>query len=177
MALNIRRMKNEELERIRDIDRSEVIRTGYRQEGRRIVAFGVHWDDVGWLEGDGEHTFGQMIRGARELLALGGTAIGAFDGDRLAAIAIYRPKLTPSMGQLALLHVSRPDRRRGVASRLYSEVLRMANADGATHLYASATPSESAVGFYTSKGFEPTDRPHPGLLAEEPDDIHMIRAL
>lgn len=50
----------------------------------------------------------------------------------------------------------------------------MAHEDGATHLYVSATPTGSAVGFYTSKGFAPTDTPHPDLLAEEPEDIHMI---
>jgi GNAT superfamily N-acetyltransferase len=177
MNLTIRRMENEEIERIRDIDRSEVIRTGYRQKGREIVAFDVNWDDGGWLEGDGEHSFGQMIRGARRQLDLGGTAFGAFDGDRLAGIAIYRPRLTPSMGQLALLHVSGGYRRQGVASHLYDEVARMAHADGATQLYVSATPTESAVSFYKSKGFEPTDSPHPELLAEEPDDIHMVLAL
>ena len=177
MDLNIRPMGSEELERIRDIDRSEVIRTGYRQEGREIVAFDVNWDDAGWLEGDGEHSFAQMIRGARRQLDLGGTAIGAFDGDRLAGIAIYRPRLTPSMAQLALLHVSNNYRRQGVASRLYDEILRMTRADGGTALYVSATPTESAVGFYRSKGFEPTDKPHPDLLAEEPDDIHMVMEL
>jgi len=177
MNLDIRRMERNELERIRDIDRAEVIRTGYRQKGREIVAFDVNWDDGGWLEGDGEHSVGRMIRGARRQLDLGGTAIGAFDGDRLAGIAIYRPRLMQSMAQLALLHVSHDDRRRGVASRLYDEVLRMAREDGVTHLYVSATPTESAVGFYTSKGFKPTDRPHPELLAEEPDDIHMVLKL
>ena len=48
---------------------------------------------------------------------------------------------------------------------------------GAMALYVSATPSESAVGFYRRAGFKPTDTPHPDLLAEEPEDIHMILAL
>jgi GNAT superfamily N-acetyltransferase len=172
-VVDIRQMQPHELDRIRDIDRSEAIRTGYRQEGRAIVAFDVNWDDDGWLEGEGDHSFDRMIRGARCQLDLDGTAFGAFDGERLAGIAIYRPRLTETMGQLALLHVSNGYRRLGVASRLYDEVLRMARADGATHLYVSATPTESAVGFYLNKGFEPTDTPHPELLAEEPDDIHM----
>jgi GNAT superfamily N-acetyltransferase len=126
---------------------------------------------------DGEHSFGQMIRGAEELLELDGTAIGAFDGDRLAGIAIYRPRLTETMGQLGLLHVSSSHRRQGIASCLFAEVLSLAHRDGAAALYVSATPSESAVGFYMSKGFLPTDTPHPELLAEEPEDIHMILQL
>jgi hypothetical protein len=41
-------------------------------------------------------------------------------------------------------------------------------------VYVSATPSESAVGFYTSMGFTPTPDPIPELFALEPEDIHMI---
>jgi ribosomal protein S18 acetylase RimI-like enzyme len=78
------------------------------------------------------------------------------------------------VGQLGLLHVSNGYRRRGIASRLLEEVLVLARCDGATHLYVSATPSGSAVGFYLSKGFTPTSTPDPELLALEPDDVHMI---
>jgi len=175
--VRVRTLRAGELERIRDIDRSEAIRVGYRQAGAELIEMAVEWDDNGWVDGDGEHSFGRMIRGAQELLDLSGTAIGAFDGDRLAGIAIYRPRLTESMAQLGLLHVSRAHRRRGVASALFDEVLRLAHDDGATQLYVSATPTASAVGFYRSKGFAPTATPHPALLAEEPDDIHMIRSL
>jgi hypothetical protein len=41
----------------------------------------------------------------------------------------------------------------------------------------SATPSRSAVGTYLRAGFEPTDDPVPELLAREPDDIQMEKAL
>ena len=170
-------LSTSELDRIRDIDRTEEIRVGYRQEGTDLIEMSVRWNDSGWVEREGEHSFGQMIRGAEELLALDGTAIGAFDGDLLVGIAIYRPRLTPSMAQLALLHVSNGHRRRGVASTLFEKVLRLARNDAATHLYVSATPTQSAVGFYTSKGSVPTDSPHPELLAEEPEDIHMILPL
>ena len=173
----IRVLHADELKMIRELDRSEVIRTGYKQDGTEITKFPVCWDDAGWVEGDGDHSFGQMIRGARQLLDLGGTAFGAFDRDRLVGIAIYRPHLTDTMGQLGLLHVSNRHRRQGVASRLYDKVLRLANEHGATHLYVSATPTESAIGFYLSKGFQPTASPDPDLLAKEPDDIHMVLEL
>lgn len=175
--LVVRTMTASELDKIRDIDRSEVIRVGYEQQGAELIKMDVHWDDAGWLDGDGEHSFGEMIRGAERQMELGGTAVGAFDGERLAGIAIYRPRLTESMGQLALLHVSDPFRRQGVASRLFEEVHCLAKEGGATRLYVSATPSGSAVGFYTSRGFKPTDTPDPDLFAEEPDDIHMTLGL
>lgn len=173
----VRAMCASDLSKIRDIDRSEIIRVGYEQQGAELIKLDVRWDDAGWLDGDGEHSFGEMIRGAERQLELGGTAIGALDGERLAGIAIYRPRLTESMGQLALLHVSSSFRRQGVASRLFEEVHSLAKEGGATRLYVSATPSGSAVGFYTSRGFKPTDTPDPDLFAEEPDDIHMVLEL
>lgn len=175
--IEIRCLGIEELNKLCDIDRAEIIRVGYRQMGTNLIMEVVNWDDAGWREGDGEHSFGRMIRGAEELLELDGTAIGAFDGDRLVGLAIYRPRLTESMGQLGLLHVSDGHRRQGVASCLYEEVLRLAREDGATALYVSATPTQSAVGFHLSCGFVPTATPHPELLAEEPEDIHMILVL
>ena len=37
-------------------------------------------------------------------------------------------------------------------------------------------PTESAVGFYLSRGFRPTD-PLAELFATEPDDVHMLLPL
>jgi ribosomal protein S18 acetylase RimI-like enzyme len=81
------------------------------------------------------------------------------------------------VANLAVLHVSRSHRRRGVGSRLAAEVARLARADGARRLYVSATPSESAVSFYRSHGFVPTDEPDERLFALEPDDVHMTLEL
>jgi hypothetical protein len=58
-----------------------------------------------------------------------------------------------------------------------NEVIHLAKADGAQTLYVSARPSESAVRFYLSQGFQLTDNPHPRLLALEPEDIHMVMQL
>jgi len=173
-VITVRVLGVDEVDRIREIDRAETIRIGYRQEGTELVETPVRWDDPGWREGDGEHSFGRMIRGAEDLMEVEGTAFGAFDGDRLVGIAIYRPRLTEAVGQLGLLHVSAGYRRRGIASRLFREVLALARSDGAECLYVSATPSGSAVGFYLHHGFVPTADPDPQLLREEPDDIHMI---
>ena len=175
--MQIRVMRPGELDKIRNIDRSETIRIGYRQAGTKLIEMDVNWDDAGWREGDGDHSFSQMISGAERYLKLGGTAIGSFDGDHLAGIAIYRPRITETMAQLALLHVSDGYRRQGIASTLVQEVLRLARRDAATHLYVSATPTQSAVGFYLRQEFLPTDTPDPELLAEEPEDIHMVLVL
>lgn len=95
-------------------------------------------------------------------------------GDRLVGIATLRRSIRPRIDQLEALFVDRAHRRRGIARDLVDAVARAARAGGATRLYVSATPSESAVGLYMSRGFRPTTEPVPELLALEPDDVHMI---
>lgn len=176
--ITIRQMNASELDRIGEIDRSEHVTREYSyRDGsleERVVDLAVStWSP----SGDHEHTVPSRIEAWQTLLDQGGTLVGAFDTGTLAGVAIYRPQLTPGVANLAVLHVSRSHRRTGVASRLTDEVVRLARADGAHRLYVSATPSDSAVGFYRSYGFEPTDEPNETLFALEPDDIHMILAL
>ena len=175
--IEIRQMARRELAKIRDIDRTEHVTTLYRMDTGRPVPEAVDFQDHGWLDDDGDHSFGHIIDHAERMIDLGGTAFGAFDKNRLAGIAVYRPHLTGILGELALLHVSCADRRQGLASRLLVEAERMARDRGETGLYVSATPSGSAIGFYRHHGFEPTAHPHPDLFALEPEDIHMIKLL
>lgn len=44
-AQSIRVLEVDEVEKMRDIDRAEVIRTGYRVKDGRLVRMDVHWDD------------------------------------------------------------------------------------------------------------------------------------
>lgn len=176
--IEIRHMPASELDRIGEIDRSEHVTREYSYRHgaleERVVDIAVPtWSP----SGDHEHSVPSKVNAWRTLLDEGGTLVGAFAGDILAGVAIYRPHLTEGMANLAVLHVSRNQRRTGVASRLTDEVARLARADGARRLYVSATPSDSAVGFYQSHGFELTDEPNAALFALEPDDIHMILEL
>jgi ribosomal protein S18 acetylase RimI-like enzyme len=107
----------------------------------------------------------------------GGVLLGAFDGDRLVGVAILRYKLTDTMAQLAVLHVSKDYRRHRIGQRLTQEVIRLAKADGARELYVSGTPSELALGFYRAQGFELARQPHAELYDLEPEDIHMVKVL
>ena len=44
-------------------------------------------------------------------------------------------------------------------------------------MYVSATPTDSAVGFYLSRGCELADPVHPALSAKEPDDVQLTYSL
>ena len=75
------------------------------------------------------------------------------------------------------LYVDQAARRSGVAGALTDEVERLARRSGAQSLYVSATPSESAVGFYLSRGFQLARHVNEELSAREPEDIQMEKAL
>ena len=164
--------------RIGEIDRSEYVSVGYRQKAAELEAYAVAWSVPRWSEGDqGEHSVGQRVRDLARVLEQGGVMLGALDGEALVGYAVLRPDLHEGMAELKALFMSRPYRRKGIATRLLEEICRLARESGAKRLYVSATPSESAVGFYLSQGFAPTLEPDPELLAQEPEDIHMIREL
>jgi GNAT superfamily N-acetyltransferase len=171
-------MDPSELGRIGEIDRSEHVTREYVQRRGALEARAVDVVVPPWSpSGDHEHSVPSRIAAWRPLLEQGGTLLGAFDGDVLSGFAIYRARIAEGTANLAVLHVSRSHRRRGVGALLAREVARRARADGAGRLYVSATPSVSTVEFYRSLGFEPTDEPDPTLFALEPEDIHMILEL
>jgi ribosomal protein S18 acetylase RimI-like enzyme len=176
--ITLRHMAPEELARIGEIDRSEHVTREYAYRSGALEARAVDVRVPSWSPtGAHEHSVTSRIEAWRPILAEGGTLVGAFEAGALVGFAIYRPRLAADVANLAVLHVSRGHRRRGVASRLTDEVARLARADGARRLYVSATPSGPTVDFYRSHGFAPTDEPDASLFALEPDDIHMLREL
>jgi ribosomal protein S18 acetylase RimI-like enzyme len=176
--IEIKQMYESDIDRVAEIDRSEQVTLGYFYRDGQIVSEEVDWSVPRWYaEGDSAHTVQSQVSAWQPLLEQGGTMFGALDGDLLVGLAIYRPQLTETMAQLAVLHVSSGYRRRGIATRLTAEVIRLARRDEATALYVSSSPSQSAVGFYQSQGFRLVDKPHPELYELEPEDIHMIMTL
>jgi ribosomal protein S18 acetylase RimI-like enzyme len=177
MTIIIKQLPASDIERIAEIDRSEHVTVLYRAEQGRLVAEEVDMAVPAWYSEGDEYSVQAKLKHWRPILDEGGVLLGALDGEQLAGFAILRYRLDEGMAQLAVLHVSRPYRRQGIAGQLTEEVCRLARADGARSLYVSATPSNSAVGFYTNLGFTLVDQPHPELFALEPEDIHMIKAI
>jgi ribosomal protein S18 acetylase RimI-like enzyme len=177
MTIVIKQLPASDLDRIIEIDRSEQVSVLYRMRDGELVAEDVDLAVPEWSNEGGEYSVQSKVEHWGAYLQEGGVLLGALDGERLAGFAILRYRLDEGTAQLAVLHVSRPYRRQGIASQLTEEVSRLARADGARSLYVSATPSNSAVGFYTNLGFTLVDQPHPELFALEPEDIHMIKAI
>jgi ribosomal protein S18 acetylase RimI-like enzyme len=171
-------MATSALQRIAEIDRSEHVTQEYTYRQGSLESRTVEiWVPAWARSGDHEHSVQSKVAAWQPILDRGGALVGAFDFHTLVGFAIYQPRLTEDMANLASLHVSRSHRRKGIASLLVGEVARLARVDGARRLYVSATPSGAAVGFYRRYGFEPTDSPDARLFALEPHDIHMILEL
>ena len=122
-----------------------------------------------WLDG--------VVAFARRHLERGGIGVAAFDGDQFAGVAVLGGECVgedPRILPLAILHVGRGHRRRGVASLLFRKMREEAARRGARRLYISATPSEGGLRFYLGQGARLADPPDPVLLALEPDDVHLV---
>ncbi|MGI6206698.1 MAG: GNAT family N-acetyltransferase [Anaerolineae bacterium] len=171
--LTIRLLAEADLVHLADLDRSEEITLGYRVEEGRLIAEPVDRKRSRWDEGQVARFRLRVL----EQLERGGQAVGAFDGDRLVGFAVlgycFRGPNRDYL-HLDLLHVSRPYRRMGVATRLMEQIESLARERGARRLYISATPSQSAVGFYFSRGARLAPEPDPELHALEPHDIPLM---
>ena len=174
-SIDVRRLELEDIELIRKIDRSEHIDTLYLFEHGQLRSEPADIDVPPWdAEGDGEHSSAVRIADLRPLVESGAALLGGFAGGDFAGIAVVDPTFEGSLAWFTFLHVSRPYRRRGVAAALWEAGIEVAKAANASSIYVSATPSGSAVGFYTSRGCRLASPPHPMLFAEEPEDIHFI---
>ncbi len=125
----------DEIERVGEIDLSESGNVVYQWIDGRLTATAERWerpriDPEGWR---------RRAKGARQALETGGAALGAFDGDRLIGFAAVRYELAGDVAQLAALWMSRGHRRRGIATALVDEAIRLAKAQGARRMYVSAT--------------------------------------
>lgn len=171
-AIAIRPLEKSDFDRVHEIDLSEDIRLTYRwadaqlrPEPRDVSR--PRWDRAAWQE---------KLRAWR-IHHPPDVWLGAFAGQQMVALASLRYGLAPGTAQLTSLHVNRGHRRLGLARQLLERVTAMAEESGANALYVSAAETESAVVFYLSQGFQPTDTPDPRLFELEPEDIHMVRPL
>lgn len=166
----VRPLRLDELGSVAGIDVTEDGDVVLEQHGRTVSSRAETWH----RPPRASETWGRFEATWRTFVPERGLALGAFDGERLVGIATLRRAVRPGVDQLEALFVDRGHRRRGVADALVARIEAAARAGGARRLYVSATPSESAVGFYHSRGFEPTSEPIPELFELEPEDVHML---
>ena len=165
-------MHKDELHRVAELDRREVIEYIYYFRDNKLELEKEHWDVPEWST-EQKQKYHQRLQ---DIHQRDGTVIGAFKGSKIAGIiALDHEFFGSSKNRLNLagLWVSQPFRDRGVGRHLVELVKKKAKALGAKNLYVSATPSKKTVEFYLSCGFHPTREIDPKLFELEPEDIHM----
>ena len=171
--IKLRELAHAELGRVREIDRTELIEAIYYLEDGALVRKPERYDMRRWPSGALDGIEACLI----DCHERGGWCAGAFDGQRLVGIVALESRwmgAEQDQLQLLLLHVSHGYRDRGLGARLFHAARAMAAERGARSLYVSATPSEHTVDFYLGVGCRLHPRPDPELLAEEPEDIHLL---
>ncbi len=155
-----------------EVDVSEHGQLVYSWQGDTLAAVPEQWERPPWSE---DSMMDETWLGYLKLPAV--RDWGAFEQEKRVGFILYRPHLSAGMAQLATLFVRKSHRQQGIAAKLTAELVLRAKSDGHTRLYVSATPSQSAVGFYQSQGFISTLEVYPDLYELEPEDIHMIKDL
>ena len=176
--ISYRPLVPDELSRLGEIDRTEYVPVIYRQQGDQLTEEHHDFHIPPWsTEDEGEYSVAHHRAICERHLADGGTAVGAYDGERLVGIGVVMPHVRPGIAQLAQLHVSDGYRGRGIGRRLCEMMDDIAHAAGDTTMVVSAVPSVNTVQFYMRRGFAPTAEPLPELYELEPEDVHLSKRL
>lgn len=171
-----RALHRDEIERIWTIDRSEIHDAIYQWRDGALHRVPAYYEIASWHPDQIEQDTPVLY----EIFDRGGVFIGMFDEDALVGVSVVDSKPFgegDGCRQLKYLYVSHAYRQQGIASRLFRAAVAWAEAQGGSHLYISATPTENTVHFYQRRGAVVTPTPDPMLYALEPDDIHMLYAL
>ncbi|MGI5839370.1 MAG: GNAT family N-acetyltransferase [bacterium] len=113
-------------------------------------------------------------------LADGGAVIVAERENEVIGFAVVE---APAFGEkavyreLSFLHVTRPDRGRGIGKRLFQQAKAAARQMGAARLYISAHPAVETQRFYRKMGCVPAQEINEDIYRREPYDIQLETVL
>jgi len=168
----IRKLHQQELHRIEEIDRSEEISGLYKYQQNHLKLV-PHIETVLGFE---EMELEAMIIRQFNLITAGGYVFGAFDDEKLVAVASVEYKkrgILKNYCKMDILYVSNLYKGKGIGNQLVDCCKKTAKAFGAYKLYISATPTKNTVDFYLKRGAVPVSELDTDLFTEEPEDIHL----
>jgi GNAT superfamily N-acetyltransferase len=172
MAIIFRELKEEEIDKIALLDRSEEIFELYEYHKGNLV-LKPHRETV--IQFDTTELEEMIIR-QKKIQKDGGYIVGAFDQDELAGVAsVEKTKrgIASNYCKMDILYVSRNYRAMKLGYKLLEECKKTAKEFGAQSLYISATPTKNTVDFYLKNSAILTTELDTELYKLEPDDIHL----
>ncbi|HBS5781590.1 TPA: GNAT family N-acetyltransferase [Klebsiella aerogenes] len=166
-------LSRQQLDRLWEIDRSEIIDTLYKLDNGRLQAYPQYYDVRGWDPHD-RQVYTPIHEACYDR---GGIFFAFFEQNKIIAAAAMDTLPRGEKGdlrQLLFFYVGAAQRGQGWGRRLCDYALQQLPALGASGLYISSIPNKSTVDFYLSQGCRLIDKPDPELFALEPEDIHLI---
>jgi len=174
--LKIRTIRRSEIEKIKNIDRGEIVDKVFYFDGDQLKLKNEFYDIKSWevseLERNIEHLY--------KIFDKGGYLVGYFGGDKLVGVAALDSEFIGKNRdylQLYFLHVDSKYRRTGIGKKLLRKVANRAKKLMAKKLYISATPSQNTIDFYLNIGCQLVSELNPDLYQLEPNDIHLELSL
>lgn len=170
--MNIRKIKKEEIVKLQDIDRSEIVNQTYYTIDGSLVLRDEYYNIPRWPE----DTLRRYIKALTELYDCGGVIFGVFDNEKMVGIMTIGSKMIgKNKDQIILdfMHISKDLRKRGLGKRLIGMARSEAKKMNARKLYISACPTKNTVDFYMRNGAVITKDIDKEMYEKEPDDIHM----
>ena len=174
--LKIRTIRRSQIEKIKNIDRSEIVDKVYYFDGGKLKLKNEFYDIKCWespeLEKNIEHLY--------KIYDKAGYLVGCFEGDKLVGVAALDSEFIGKNRdylQLYFLHVDSEYRRTGIGKKLLQKAAKYAKKLMARKLYISATPSQNTIDFYINNGCQLVSELNPDLYQQEPRDIHLELSL
>ena len=170
--MKFRSIERDELEKIRNMDRGELVDQIYYYKNGRLILVDEHYEISGWDPDNLKNIISNLYR----LYDRNGTFISAFDNKNMVGIVALELNFIGKDNdtlQLDFLHVDRKYRKKGIGKSLLEMAAKRAKYLGAKKLYISATPSKNTIQFYLHNGCRLTEELNKELYELEPEDIHL----
>jgi len=170
--LNIRALRRSEIEKIRNINRQEIVEEIYYLDKGQLNLRKEFHDIKGWNISELE----KCIEHLYDIYDRNGNLLESFDGEKLSGVSALESEFigkNRDQLQLFFLQVDSKYRRMGIGGKLLKKAMAKAKKWGAKELYISATPSKNTINFYLHMGSTLASEINPILYKLEPKDIHL----
>ena len=170
--MEIRALRRNEIEKVRNISRNEVVEQVYYFVDGRLVLRDEFYDMRGWPTSELDRCIDHLY----DIYDGNGALFGAFVKDRVVGVSALDSEFMGGDAdqlQLYFHHVDSNFRHRGVGGELFRKVVMKAKELSAKSLYVSATPSKNTIGFYLHMGCRLASELNVKLFKLEPKDIHL----
>jgi len=170
--MNFRSIERNEIEKIRNLDRSEIIDQIYYYKNDELILVDEHHDISGWEPKNLEEIVSNLYFNYDRKA----TIYGAFEDTKMIGLVALDSEFIGKNNDTLLLdflHVDKSYRKIGVGDTLFEMIAKKAKELGAKKLYISATPTKNTIQFYFNRGCELTEELNNKLYELEPEDIHL----